>query len=66
MGVGGSSAQPSSVSIHFVECIVTSGGSSDMLMKRGESDLQVHMVEVASSHIQSLRVFVLERANSFM
>ena len=50
MGAGGS---PSSVCIHFVECIVTFGGNSDMLMKHRESDLQVHMVEVACSHIQS-------------
>ena len=37
-----------------------------MLMKRKESELQVHVVEVTCSHIQSLWVFVLEQANSFM
>ena len=65
-GGGGSSVYPSSICLHFVECIVSSGDNSDMLMKRREIDLQVHMVEGACSHVQSLMVSVLERANSFM
>ena len=59
MGAGGSSVRPSSVCTHFIQCIVTAA-------ERRESDLQVHIVEVACSHIQSLWVFVLERANSLM
>lgn len=50
--------RPSSGCIHSVECIVTSGSNSDMLMEHGESVLQVHMVKITCSHIQSLSVLL--------
>ena len=46
MGAGESLVSPTSVGIHFVECIVASGGNVDILLERWECFPQTYVIEM--------------------